>query len=148
MRSFKQMLLEAKQGLAYWVEKAKLDFSVSLDTALRAQGMNQKQLAAKMGTSQAYISQVLSADKNMTIEQMVKISRALDSELSIKINPANNYIRYANLDNPANDMAANATVTATTGTISKIDSARLKRFIDTANNSAHEKETELLQATA
>ncbi|HEY8035626.1 MAG TPA: helix-turn-helix domain-containing protein [Methylobacter sp.] len=85
---FKELLANAKQRDSYWVEKAKLQFSIELNRFFIHSGMSQKALAEKMGTSTAYITKVFRGDANFTIETMVKLTRAIDGELKIHIAPA------------------------------------------------------------
>lgn len=78
-------LAERKKTDAYWVESAKLDFAMKLEKQIRLAGLSYSTLAKKIGTSAAYISKVFRGDTNMTIETMVKLSRASGARLSIEI---------------------------------------------------------------
>jgi len=49
--------------------------------------MAQKDLAEKINTSSAYVTKVFRGDANFTIETMVKLARAVDGELQIRIEP-------------------------------------------------------------
>jgi transcriptional regulator with XRE-family HTH domain len=87
MKSFKKMLAEAKTRDSFWVERAKLHFSIELNRFFKQSGMAQKDLADKIGSSPAYITKVFRGDANFTIETMVKLTRAVDGELQIRIEP-------------------------------------------------------------
>ncbi len=76
---------EDKKTDGYWVEKAKLDFSMSLERQLRQAKMNYAALAKKIGTSAVYITKIFRGDSNVTIESMVKLARATGGELDIQI---------------------------------------------------------------
>lgn len=78
-------LAERKKTDAYWVESAKLDFAMKLEKQIRLAGLSYASLAQKLGTSAAYISKVFRGDTNMTIESMVKLSRATGARLNIEI---------------------------------------------------------------
>lgn len=78
-------LAERKKTDAYWVESAKLDFAMKLEKQIRLAGLSYAKLAEKIGTSAAYISKVFRGDTNMTIETMVKLSRASGARLNIEI---------------------------------------------------------------
>ena len=78
-------LAERKKTDAYWVESAKLDFAMALEKQIRLAGLSYAKLAEKIGTSAAYISKVFRGDTNMTIETMVKLSRASGSRLQIEV---------------------------------------------------------------
>lgn len=87
IKSFKKLVLEAKLRDSYWIEKAKLDFSIALNQFFERSGKTQKELANKLNTSPAYITKVFRGDANFTIETMVKLARAVDGQLHIDIAP-------------------------------------------------------------
>ena len=87
LKSFKKLLTEAKQRDSYWVEKAKLNFSIELTNFFKKSGITQTSLAEKLNTSPAYITKVFRGDANFTIETMVKLARSVDGELQIHISP-------------------------------------------------------------
>lgn len=87
LKSFKTLLADAKQRDSYWVEKAKIDFSVALNRLFEKSSMSQKDLAEKLDTSPAYITKVFRGDANFTIETMTKLARAVDGQLHIHISP-------------------------------------------------------------
>ncbi|MDT4331077.1 helix-turn-helix domain-containing protein [Methylomonas sp. MS20] len=87
IKSFKKLVLQAKLRDSYWVEKAKLDFSIALNQFFERSGKTQKELASKLNTSPAYITKVFRGDANFTIETMVKLARAVDGQLHIDIAP-------------------------------------------------------------
>lgn len=76
---------QAKMRDSYWIEKAKLDFAVSLEKQRRQVGMTYSAIAEKLGTSAAYITKVFRGDTNLTIESMVKLARATDSKVHISL---------------------------------------------------------------
>jgi len=85
LKSFKTLLADAKQRDGFWVEKAKLDFSIALNRLFEKSGMSQKELSEKLNTSPAYITKVFRGDANFTIETMTKFARAVDGQLHITI---------------------------------------------------------------
>lgn len=78
-------LEEAAKGDAYWVERAKLDFAIGLESQRRKAGLNYKQMADRLHSSAAYISKVFRGDSNLTIESMVKLARASGGCLEVRI---------------------------------------------------------------
>lgn len=84
-KGLKDFLAKARQGDAYWVEHAKLEFSVMLEQRRKSASMSLSELAKKIGTSAAYISKVFRGDSNLTIESMVKLARATGGQLDIRI---------------------------------------------------------------
>ncbi|MGB4584774.1 MAG: helix-turn-helix transcriptional regulator [Rhodoferax sp.] len=70
-KALSAMVETARQSDSYWVEQAKLDFALALEQRRRAANMTGADIAAKIGTSAAYISKVFRGDSNYTIETMV-----------------------------------------------------------------------------
>jgi len=79
---------KAKARDTFWVETAKLNFAVALEKQRRTAGLTYAELAEKVGTSAPYISKVFRGDANLTIESMVKLSRAAGAQLDIKVSAA------------------------------------------------------------
>lgn len=69
----------------YWSESVKIDFAVNLDRLMRRVGITKTTLAKKINSSQAYITKVLRGDSNLTIESMVKLTRAAEGSLHVSI---------------------------------------------------------------
>lgn len=78
-------LAERKKSDTYWVELAKLDFAMALEKQIKLAGISYAMLAKNIGTSAAYISKIFRGDTNMTIETMVKLTRASGARLNIEI---------------------------------------------------------------
>lgn len=83
-----KFLTDSKLDDAYWVEMAKLDFSLELENQRRRNHMSYADIARRIKSSAAYISKIFRGDANLTIESMVKLARASGGELSVKIVPA------------------------------------------------------------
>lgn len=75
----------AKSNDSYWIEQAKLDFSMALENQRRVAGMTYAAIAKKIGTSPAYITKVFRGDANLTIESMVKLARSTGGRINIQI---------------------------------------------------------------
>lgn len=82
LKSFEE---EAQKSDLYWIEKAKLDFSLDLEKQRQAVKLSYSGLAKKIGTSAAYITKIFRGDSNVTLESMVKLARATGGELDIQI---------------------------------------------------------------
>ncbi len=94
MKAFKTLLTNARQHDDYWAERAKLEFSCELERLRKLAGLKYADLARKLGTSPAYVTKVFRGDANLSIETMVKFSRAVDGELRIHIAPQNTVTRW------------------------------------------------------
>ena len=83
--SLKAFLEEARTTDSYWVEHAKLEFSLALEQQRSNAKLTYAAIAKKLASSAAYISKVFRGDTNMTIETMVKLARATGGQLDIRI---------------------------------------------------------------
>jgi len=86
-RSFKQLFAEAERMPEFWEEGAILDFSEALYVAMEDQGVTRAELARRLGTSQAYITRVLSGNANFTLKTMSKLALALGMQLDVGLSP-------------------------------------------------------------
>jgi transcriptional regulator with XRE-family HTH domain len=84
-KSLKTYLDEARKTDSYWIEKAKLDFSISLDSQRDYAKITYAEVAKRIASSPAYISKVFRGESNLTIESMVKLARATGGQLDIRI---------------------------------------------------------------
>jgi len=50
-------------------------------------GMTRSELARQLGSSPAYVTQMLRGKTNFTLDSMVKIARSLDGDLAVRICP-------------------------------------------------------------
>ncbi|MHB1750519.1 MAG: helix-turn-helix domain-containing protein [Acidithiobacillus sp.] len=86
--SFQALLKKAKQGTAFWISRAKERFTEDLFVLMKADGVSKSELAARLGTSPAYVTKILRGQSNFTIESMVVLARALDAEVDIRMKKA------------------------------------------------------------
>jgi len=85
MTTLSDYLNTAKQEDTYWIEDAKIGFAVEIERHMERCQINKRQLADRLGTSPAYITKVLRGDANLTIESLVKLSRAVEGTLHIHV---------------------------------------------------------------
>lgn len=85
MTTLSDFLDTAKKGDTYWIEDAKIAFAVEIERQMVRCRINKRQLAARLGTSPAYITKVLRGDANLTIESLVKLARAVEGSLHIHV---------------------------------------------------------------
>ncbi|MDR2055027.1 MAG: helix-turn-helix domain-containing protein [Desulfovibrio sp.] len=55
-----------------------------LHDLIKQKDVTQKELAAKMGVSEAHVSKILSGDRNITLKTIAKLLYALDGDMQIK----------------------------------------------------------------
>jgi transcriptional regulator with XRE-family HTH domain len=71
----------ARQTHEYRAEGASIEFTNAMVTRMRQTGVSRSELARKIKANPAYVSKILRGDTNFTLDTMVKIAGALDSEL-------------------------------------------------------------------
>ena len=79
------LLQKAKQGQVYKREKIVLALTEEMIALMEQQGINKSVLADRMETSKPYITKVMSGTANFTLESMIQIADALNSELSVHL---------------------------------------------------------------
>jgi len=82
---FKKIFEEAQRHPAYWMEDLRLQFLEGISAIMESQGITQKELADRMGVSEAYISRVFNdnVEKNFTLNTLVELSKAVNAEIKI-----------------------------------------------------------------
>lgn len=85
--TFKSLWKDIENSHTYLVEKSILDFTTELYQLMKNRNISNKDMAEKIGTSQAYITKVFRGNINFTISTMLKLTNALDGRLNIHITP-------------------------------------------------------------
>ena len=67
----------------FLLQDAKLAFAEQLEELLERRHMSRADLARRLGTSRAYVTRVLRAEFNLTLETMIRIGLALDARVSL-----------------------------------------------------------------
>jgi transcriptional regulator with XRE-family HTH domain len=88
-KTLRNAIDSAKKDDEFWMDSAKLDFAIALEQQRKHSKRTYRDIAASMGKSAPYISKVFRGDVNLTIESMVKLARALDCKLEIKLGREN-----------------------------------------------------------
>lgn len=83
----------AKKTDQYWIDSAKLDFALALESRRKKINMNYAAVADAISTSPAYISKVFRGDANLTIESMVKLARSLGCNVDFQLQDINEGIQ-------------------------------------------------------
>jgi transcriptional regulator with XRE-family HTH domain len=86
-KTFEEFFREARESQDYWEFGAILDFTEAMVREMDRQQITRAELARRLGTSPAYVTKILRGDANFTLETMVKIARALDTELRLALSP-------------------------------------------------------------
>lgn len=85
MKTLKELLAAARKSLQYDVQGAILDFTEGIARRMKAANVTKTDLAHRLNCSQAFVTKILRGQNNFTLETMVKIARALGSEVKIEI---------------------------------------------------------------
>ena len=86
-KSWQEFVQAARQSPEYWEFGAILDFTEAMVREMDRQQITRAELARRLGSSPAYVTKILRGDANFTLETMVKIARALDTELRVALAP-------------------------------------------------------------
>ena len=81
---YSEMLAEAARSVDYWQDIAQTDFAREMYLRMKERGINAAELARRMGTSKAYVSQLLDGG-NFTLLTMVKVAMALDAVVRVQL---------------------------------------------------------------
>ncbi len=92
--SIVNLLDASKRENTYWEEMAILNFTEALLDRIEEMGIAKQDLAAKLGVSPGYVTKLIGGQNNFTLRTMVKVARAVDSELHVDIRPSNSWGRW------------------------------------------------------
>lgn len=81
---YSEMLADAARSVDYWQDVAQTDFAREMHRRMKEKGVSAAELARRMGTSKAYVSQLLDGG-NFTLLTMVKIAMALGTVVRVQL---------------------------------------------------------------
>ena len=81
--SFRQLLDDDRRMPEFWEEGTIITFTEALSVAMADQGITRTDLARRLGTSQVYVTRVLSGNANFTLKTMAKSAFALGMQLDV-----------------------------------------------------------------
>jgi transcriptional regulator with XRE-family HTH domain len=84
-KSFPELFAEAEAHADYSVAGAILEFTESLVREMERQGVTRSELARRIGVTPAYVTKILRGQANFTLDTMVRLARALGSDLHVQI---------------------------------------------------------------
>ncbi len=91
--SFADLWAEVENDDAYWTEKNILDFTTNLYQLMKHRKVSKKELAERLGTSQAYITKIFRGNANFTLASMTKLVQALDAKLDVHVVPKEEHVQ-------------------------------------------------------
>jgi plasmid maintenance system antidote protein VapI len=95
--TFHSLFTRARESLAYAVEGAIISFTEQVVSRMKGLNINRSGLAGKLDSSPAYVTKFLGGETNFTLESMVKVAGALDSEIKIELVPKSSPEAWINL---------------------------------------------------
>ena len=84
-KTFSELFQEAERHEDYWVAGAIMEFTESLVREMERQGLSRVELARRLGASPAYVTKILRGKVNFTLATMVRLARALGTELHVQL---------------------------------------------------------------
>ncbi|MEA2605055.1 MAG: Helix-turn-helix domain [Acidobacteriota bacterium] len=82
--SYSAMVADARGSVDYWLDVAQTDFAREVHRRMKDMDVSPAELARRMGTSKAYVSQLL-AGGNFTLLTLATIAMALGSVVRINL---------------------------------------------------------------
>lgn len=86
LTTYEEMELEDARGLRQ--EELILEVTETMAKALEASGITQTELAARLGKTKGYVSQLLGGGRNLTLRTLADVADALGCRVQIQICPA------------------------------------------------------------
>ena len=85
--TFRSLFEQAEKTSEFWRQAATLDFAEELSCLMAETGMTRAELARRLGTSPASITQALRADRNLTLETMTRLAMVFGHRVCVHLGP-------------------------------------------------------------
>jgi len=82
---YRKFVQEASQLVEYQADAVALEFADQVNCSMEEQGITRAELARRIGTTPAYVTQVLRGDVNFTLATMVKLADAVGADLAMRL---------------------------------------------------------------
>ncbi len=83
---------ELFQTEEYWLENFQNELFRKVHEYMNKEGLNQSQLAAKLGYSKGYISQILNGETNFTFKKLIEVCLKIGIAPDLQLKPIDQYI--------------------------------------------------------
>lgn len=93
-KSFQGLLEEAQQHDDFWIEAVILEITEAVVRRMDELAMSRSELARRLGTSPAYVTKILRGSANFTLASIVKLARALECDVSVRLAPRRQVAAY------------------------------------------------------
>jgi len=84
-----KIMKKARQSHAYKREKIVLSLTEEMIVLMEQQEINKSELAERLGKSKPYITKIMSGSANFTLDSLIQIADALDSEINVHLTHKN-----------------------------------------------------------
>lgn len=84
-KTFPELFERAEEHDDYWLAGAILEFTEEVVREMDRQGISRTELARRLGSTPAYVTKILRGKVNFTLGTMVKLARALSSEVHVQL---------------------------------------------------------------
>ena len=92
--TFAELMEEAKQHDDFWLYLAQHDYTESLYALMKAEGVDERELARRVGTSASYVTKVFRGSVNPSLKQMIRLARGLEGELHMYVAGEGNIVDF------------------------------------------------------
>ncbi|HSG38536.1 MAG TPA: helix-turn-helix transcriptional regulator [Thermoanaerobaculia bacterium] len=86
LTTYEEMELEDARGLRQ--EELILEVTEAIAKALEASGITQSELAARLGKTKGYVSQLMGGGRNLTLRTLADVADALGCRIRVQVCPA------------------------------------------------------------
>jgi transcriptional regulator with XRE-family HTH domain len=86
-KSFEGLFRQAEQTSEFWRQAATLDFAEDLARLMETAGVTRAELARRLGTSAASVTQALRADRNLTVDTMTRLAMVFGHRVCVHLAP-------------------------------------------------------------
>jgi len=83
----RQFIEENQHTPEFEVEGLLLDLNAQISSAMQVHDVSRSELAARLGTSRAYVTKLLDGQENMTLKTLVRVANALEMKVDAKFVP-------------------------------------------------------------
>ena len=84
--------VEMYQWPEYWLERIQNDIFRMVNLYMEKEGLNQSGLAAKLGVSKGYVSQIMNGNFNFSLSKLIELSLALGMDPELNLKPISDFI--------------------------------------------------------
>jgi len=94
---FADLFRKMEQTDAYHIDAMKVEISEQIYLAMERQGVSEAELARRLCKSRAYVTKALQGNTNFTIPSLIKIARALNRKVEVRLLSENDGSRSRSL---------------------------------------------------